>query len=596
MDYKSYDEINKKILLNNSKVEEAIIENEPIENTYNIISPNNFSIFPYIFLGRLKQTFISPITKKKTTSTGIGILIGDDIVLTTAHNLYLGKDYEILKIEFIPLINGKIELIKPVICKKYVISKKFEELKNENKYNDNNILPYDYGICFLNSFLGREIIRMFELENEEQFKFFHDNRFFQYFIDQVNYTEKIISSFNNGKIDMKISMISYIKLEEQYLNDPYFKYSNNIKKHKSSFYKNYSLRYSNFSSNEICTTRESTINEEKNRISISFRNSFFNQNILFVDSYYILKENNLNDEKKDDFSFIDSNPNYVLCESKGKAFKKMNINIIKEENLTNNEYELDYTITTYCGQSGSPIFARIKNKKFKGKHNYILIGIHSRSSYQIEPISKRHSLSYIKNSIISSSGFSLYNIGLLINTNIHNNIIKISDETPLDSYKHKKIVHLNDYIIIKCIFQYEIIFIGLFNKIFPFHFIFSILSNNYFSINEENILIEIDNILYNYNEVKLSNKKIENIIKKEEYKISLNILFNYGKIIKSISNKLIYKIREISGFNSYKKKNKYECIVWNIHSELKCVYYKNQFLYSLLYNEIQKEVMKNFLI
>ena len=65
MDYKSYDEINKKILLNNSKVEEAIIENEPIENTYNIISPNNFSIFPYIFLGRLKQTFISPITKKK---------------------------------------------------------------------------------------------------------------------------------------------------------------------------------------------------------------------------------------------------------------------------------------------------------------------------------------------------------------------------------------------------------------------------------------------------------------------------------------------------------------------------------------------------
>lgn len=394
MDYKSYDEINKKILLNNSKVEEAIIENEPIENTYNIISPNNFSIFPYIFLGRLKQTFISPITKKKTTSTGIGILIGDDIVLTTAHNLYLGKDYEILKIEFIPLINGKIELIKPVICKKYVISKKFEELKNENKYNDNNILPYDYGICFLNSFLGREIIRMFELENEEQFKFFHDNRFFQYFIDQVNYTEKIISSFNDGKIDIKISMISYIKLEEQYLNDPYFKYSNNIKKHKTSFYKNYSLRYSNFSSNEICTTRESTINEEKNRISISFRNSFFNQNILFVDSYYIFKENNLNNEKKDDFSFIDSNPNYVLCESKGKAFKKMNINIIKEENLTNNEYELDYTITTYCGQSGSPIFARIKNKKFKGKHNYILIGIHSRSSYQIEPISKSHSLSY----------------------------------------------------------------------------------------------------------------------------------------------------------------------------------------------------------
>jgi hypothetical protein len=135
---------------------------------------------------------------------------------------------------------------------------------------------------------------MFELENEEQFKFFHDNRFFQYFIDQVNYTEKIISSFNDGKIDIKISMISYIKLEEQYLNDPYFKYSNNIKKHKTSFYKNYSLRYSNFSSNEICTTRESTINEEKNRISISFRNSFFNQNILFVDSYYIFKENNLN--------------------------------------------------------------------------------------------------------------------------------------------------------------------------------------------------------------------------------------------------------------------------------------------------------------
>ena len=594
-----------KYLLSNNSIEEAILENEPIENSYNIISPNYFCKFPYIFLGRLKQIFISPKSKKKSISLGIGILIGDDIVLTTAHNLYLGKDYEIIKIEFIPLINGNIELIKPIICKKYVIPRKFEELKKENNINDNEILQYDYGICFLNSFLGREIVKMFELENEEQFKFFNNNRFFKYFIEQSDFATKLISSFDNGKIDMKISMISYIKFEEHNLNDPFFKYGCPIKKIKSYFNKNHSLRYSNFSSNEICTTRESTLNGEKNKdISISFRFSFLNQNNLLDDSYYILKEKqikNKNEEKKEDYSFINSNSKFILCEVKGKGFKKNNKssfkNQKKEENKKN-EYELDYLISTYCGQSGSPIFARIKNKNYKNKHyDYILIGIHSRSSPQIEPISYyRNSISYLKKSIISSSGFSQYNIGLFINNNIHNDIIKISDETPLESYKHKKIEHLNNHIIVKCLFQYEIIFLSLFPKIFPFHLIFSILSNKYFAIPEDSIFIDFNNILYCYNEVKYSNKLIENIIKDDDYKISFNIHFNYGKIIRLKSMKIIEKINEISGFNSLNKKKKVAGIVWNIHSELKCIYYKNNFLYSLLYNEIQKVVMNNFLI
>ena len=586
-------------------IEEAILENEPIDNSYNIISPNYFCKFPYIFLGRLKQTFISPKTKNKSTSIGIGILIGDDIVLTTAHNLYLGKDYEILKIEFIPLINGNIELIKPIICKKYVIPKKFEELKNKNIINHNEILQYDYGICFLNSFLGREIIKMFELENDEQFKFFNNYRFFKFFIEQIDFTTKLISSFDNGKIDIKISMISYIKIEDQYLNDPYFKYSYPFKKLKTSFNKNNSLRYNNISSNEICTTRESTLNGEKNKeISTSFRFSCLNQNNLLDDSYYILKEKqilNSNEEKKEDYSFININSNFVLCEGKGKGFKKYNKSINKNqknENIKKIEYELDYLISTYCGQSGSPIFARIKNKNYKNKHyDYILIGIHSRSSPQIEPISYyRNSISYLKKSIISSSGFSQYNIGLFINTTIHNDIIKISDETPLESYKHKKIEHLNNHIIIKFLFQYEIIFMALFPKIFPLHLIFSILSNKYFAVPEDYIFIEFNNILYSYNEIKCSNKLIENIIKDDDYKIIFNIHFNYGQIIRLTSMKIIDKINEVSGFNSLNKKKKLAGIVWNIHSELKCVYYKNKFLYSLLYNEIQKEVMKNFLI
>ena len=38
-----------KYLLSNNSIEEAILENEPIENSYNIISPNYFCKFPYIF-------------------------------------------------------------------------------------------------------------------------------------------------------------------------------------------------------------------------------------------------------------------------------------------------------------------------------------------------------------------------------------------------------------------------------------------------------------------------------------------------------------------------------------------------------------------
>ncbi len=80
----------------------------------------------------------------------------------------------------------------------------------------------------------------------------------------------------------------------------------------------------------------------------------------------------------------------------------MNDNIIKE-NLTTKTKELNYMITTYKGQSGSPLFIRIKNEKLiemkkedlinceNDKYSYIFLGLHSRSSDYIKPINKINS-------------------------------------------------------------------------------------------------------------------------------------------------------------------------------------------------------------
>ena len=181
----------------NERETEAIIKNEPYDSKYSVLSPSFFPLFPYLLLGKIKTSF----KNIQTVSEGVGLLIGDDIVLTSAHNIYQGKLSKIKSIEFIPLMTGAVRLLKPVQCRKYSMLKTFQDLKNkvlnDDTVNNSDILNSDFAICFLKCKLGREIKEMFNLHNDKHFDFWpHGNRLFSFFIHKNKDIKK--GTFSNG--------------------------------------------------------------------------------------------------------------------------------------------------------------------------------------------------------------------------------------------------------------------------------------------------------------------------------------------------------------------------------------------------------------
>jgi hypothetical protein len=118
--------------------EEAVLKNEPLDNSYTVIEPNRMGTFPYFLLGIVKCTY--EYSNTSDISEGVGIIIGADLVLTSAHNLYNKTSSGTVTfpniIEFTPLINGEFQIFKIYQCNNFFIPEKFKELKKqENIFN-----------------------------------------------------------------------------------------------------------------------------------------------------------------------------------------------------------------------------------------------------------------------------------------------------------------------------------------------------------------------------------------------------------------------------------------------------------------------------
>ena len=612
---------------NSSNSNEAFIVNENIENKYSIILPNKLSTFPYVILGIIKNKYYSKISNKIEYCKGVGILIGNDVVLTCAHNLFITNSKKIIKIEFLPLINGKIKLIQPINCYKFVIPKKFMDLKNKN--SKENILKYDYGILFLNSYLGNEIINLFELHNEKNFKI-NENRFFNFFIEQNNYFKKL---FLKNFEQYNMSMISITKIKENFNDDEFYKYRNSINKYKfdvSNYNNNNNHNFHenkksiNFLENnnlyEISTSiynrstngdtvhnNLSLINNNNNKM---VNNSISNNEIIINDeNYYDLNQTFSHNHKN---IFFDKINNEVICENIGKIINYNNENLINrskslnKKSIKNNNIELKYNITTYSGQSGSPIFIRFKNNKKKYLYSnkisntkYIFVGIHSRSSTLLNTrLNNNYSNNYDNYnnlSILNKIDKSLYNIGLLLNNTIYNDIIEICNNTPSNSYAHKDIKYYDDYILLKFDFQFQNILIGIFPTNFYLKKIFNLLSDEYFLISEKYIYLIVNGYLFLYKNLK-DNEKLKDYKVFKNNKINIEILFDFRNIGKEYFNLIKNKI--IDTYNNFSKlniENKKLIIINNINNELNKFKNKNILFYSILYENIQKQLINKFL-
>jgi hypothetical protein len=224
--------------------EEAILKSEPLDNTYSIIEPGLMNIFPYFILGTLKCKFL--IGNKIEKSQGVGFLIGDDLILTSAHNLYCkvvedknegsfsnyNKISYVLpkKIEFSFMNNGKFKLFEPMLCDHYIIPEEYKEMKNDPyESQGQSVVKYDYALVFLPKGVGN-----FLTEFSSSFNYFNKSKISSKNLlkGKINKENEIINNKNNPN-NCTTSLQNNNHTE--FLFDPVYKFFNYFEDHISKF-------------------------------------------------------------------------------------------------------------------------------------------------------------------------------------------------------------------------------------------------------------------------------------------------------------------------------------------------------------------------
>lgn len=390
---------------------EGIVNNEPLKNKYEIIKYHQMHIFPYCLVGTIISKF--EINNEKKNIYGVGILIGPRVVLTVAHNLVhysRGVVFNAKKVYFNPISNGNFKLCDEIKAFSYYVDGDYSKaLKNDNQRAQ---ILNDWGLIFFDWDVGDYVL----------------NKVNAYSADSYGYLKEkagLYAFFNEGKKDnfffkednsettksIKISIVGYTQYSEANkayrISHPQSKDRNDndedddsgslsLDGSGSSFYQftnSSSIRKSTVQgkifaevvqeSREMFNsfkTMEKSLNE-KNEVEpegeklkeeallVSPKTAKSNSPIeYFIFNHHELDSQNL--EKKNSPQWYTN----VMTESKGKIInsEKEGLDVIR------------YRISTYKGQSGSPIFIRVKVNNGKSqdpskpKYFYQFIGLHSR--------------------------------------------------------------------------------------------------------------------------------------------------------------------------------------------------------------------------
>ena len=575
---------------------EGIIQNEPQKNKYETVGYHKMNQFPYYLIGKVVSKFeIDGINK---FLNGVGILIGPNIVLTVAHNLcHLNQNKKILytkKAIFFSCANGDFCLFEPVKSLKIFVPESYiEALKKEDK--DEELLN-DWGLIYLNASIGNSIINLLDIENKNELKINqgHLYNFFTY--NEGLKLDKIVEMVNSEKI----SIIGYTEYKDKYKNNSAYKFLNNFRK------KNKNEKVENTQFEEINTNISQNINIKNEIIKANEDNVIkedFTEGLITTSRYNYRNNNNNNklslngidyivlnnEELNKEFDVTDADKQ-IMSESKGKLVLSENEKDDKSNNM------IRYKISTYKGQSGSPIFLRYKrisNSK-KGEYVYQFLGLHSRRGplknfYESEKMSKltenlltneipgreynnivknniednfddikkKNNLNYNDNKknyneIIIFNGSCDYNCAVsilgsiipkiisLVNKNL-NEIKEMGNEISTNKVK-------SEFIYTKLLLNDEVKFCGLFKRYVPLSVLFSFASK-IFNVPKEYILLEdIANPLglsiqnFNYDQ----NKKLCEVMEDPDNSssITFELMLNIKKYGEFIANNILQKYLE----------------------------------------------------
>ena len=545
---------------------EGIISKEPLSNQYEIIPYSSLDLFPNCLVGRIITKFL--IGKTTKYQYGVAILIGPRIVLTVAHNLLI-DGIKADKIFFCPISNGNFSLCDNIISDKFYIPNEFIYYGNINEKKEQ--LLYDWGLIFFNWDVGDYIINSVNGYYKDYNGYLKENScLYQFFLNELNNND----NYDNENISKNILIILGYTSYDEALK---FNENNIINSNKNSFLRTKShqiihqsnkLLYNKIENSSINKQIQGKIfaelideinpldnqflnlnieneikenninslslNEETKKeneydtyvITKLFRKSFQkNKNYLFYETDYNIIPYILFDEIEKIKDIYNDNPDkdLVMTHSKGKV-----LSIISE----NKNNIIKYRITTYKGQSGSPIFLKdIKNNQLR------FLGLHSRRgpvidvlkiiklyynkknlnrsfSYESSSLPKKNK--FLENLIDPVNGVCDFNIALGFNKET---ILKISQIC----YSQTVPMILSDYNIDSIYFNISLL-IYKSNKVINGLFKRNLMLEDIFIISSKIIGIDVDYILLRDNTEMIYNYNFD----KEK---TLEEVFNYNNIV-----------------------------------------------------------------
>jgi V8-like Glu-specific endopeptidase len=547
---------------------EGIVNNEPKKNKYEVVKFHKLNMFPYFLVGKVVSKFDFDGTNKYLN--GVGILVGPDIVLTVAHNLchMTSKDKILItkKVCFFAAANGDFNLFDPVkSVNTYIPDAYIESLKTENRDEQ---LHNDWGLIFLSTPIGDHITQILDIDKHNNYIKLVD-QFYNFFVNNEGFNLTGLTKLTQSD---KISIVGYTEYKETYKNNSAYKY---IK---------------NFTNNEEDTNKilkdiveGDTMKDKKINININI-NTDKSEGMLTKGGremkangtdYIVLGKEEFN--KDFDTNDIEK---LIMCESKG------NIIGMTGENMELDLKAIRYKISTYKGQSGSPIFIRSRiitekdpNMKNKPQYIYKFIGLHSRRGpssefyeseklnnltenlmtgnlgnaanfIKVKPQNKNSELetAMAENDIVKQNGICEYNMALSIMGDTIKTIKDIiTKENSLPKYQQLSDVK-SDFVMIKIMLNGEQKLNGLFKRNISMASLFN-FGSKIFNVPKEFILLK--DIAYNNDIAAIHNfnfdsgKRLTEILKDEEcssksFELMLNIK-KYGEIM---SNNILQKFLE----------------------------------------------------
>ena len=385
--------------------DEGIISNEPSCNKYPKILPNRLDQFPYFLIGKITTSF-----NTQSQLQGVGIMIGPNVVLTAAHILCqmtldeknenrLNKAFEVL---FDPCCTENFYPLNNVVySQNFFINERYLDLLQEKEKleinNIDKIFQNDWAIIFLPYNVGDHISKLLDVDEETKEKLKVNNGLYDYFHNTFSDIELLKLDNNLNEISLiaytegHINLMNKAKTEDFYKNES--EINSNIPLTDYSFYKN--NQDSNFHLNERLPHNNTFITKSNIRINSEYTNNLCVLNKKYESKFeismknrnkkfdFVLYKSVLNNDIKTNFKIGEKmrenteNISLTMGESKGFLFFPEN---------TNENY-LYYKLTTFKGQSGAPLFIRVKKNKPINDHQdynnpssenytYYFVGIH----------------------------------------------------------------------------------------------------------------------------------------------------------------------------------------------------------------------------